>query len=83
MDRDQLRCWEFGAKMRPLLFGGRLEKTLWRKRYLSWALKDGVSQTVSKCLLRVYVLSDTSPLPLQMGWDHVTTSDQWTKVKET
>lgn len=65
--------------MRPLLFGGRLEKTLWRKRYPSWALKGGVSQTVSKCLLKVYVLSDISQLPLQVGWDHATISDQWTK----
>lgn len=42
-----------------------------------------MSQTVSKCLLRVFVLSDISQLPIQVGWDHVTIFDQWTKVKET
>ena len=47
--------------------------------YLSWALKGGVSQTVSKCLLKVCVLSDISQLHLQVGWDDATISDQWTK----
>lgn len=35
---------------------GSLERTLWRKRHLSWALKDGVSQTLSKYSLNGCVL---------------------------
>ena len=46
---------------------GRLERTLWRKRRLSWALMDGVSWTVNRCLLDVYVLPYISQFPLQVS----------------
>lgn len=42
--------------MTPHLFGEDYRK-LCEGKNLSWAMKDGVSQTVNKCLLNVYVLT--------------------------
>lgn len=57
---------------------GKVGETLVEEKTFELGLEDGVSQTVN-CLQNIYVLPLIPQLPLQVSWDHVTGSDQWTK----